>query len=169
MKISTSSFLLFSALFMGAAEAKFDGTDREFFEIIEAGGIPQGLDWIDEAVGEEDRYLRELQREPKKSGERCGRFRQCEEGLECVRTGVGRVCVPDLNCINNVIEQFRIDNGLTDYGEQIMEKSGWKGKDIANKTAVDEMGLFESIAKAPQLVVRKDAREMVSMITIAFG
>lgn len=158
MKLSEVLFIL---SLLGSAAAEFDGTNKEFMQIIEAGGMPQGLWSVNEVV--DDRNLRGLaDGAPGEIGDSCGNKRPCAEGLDCVRTiGLRKQCIPPVDCINSVMNEFRKDNGLEDYGQQIMKKSGWKGLDITNKSATDQ-GLFATIADAPQTIVRKDAEQAIT-------
>lgn len=125
MKIS---IVLLSAL-AGFASAAFPGTDQEFLETIAAGNVPEGILPEEPLEGNNLRVLRE----PRDMNQRCGRNTPCKEGLECMRTGVARYCLPE-QCVKGVIESFINRHDLQDYPQQIMEKSGYMGKPSINAT-----------------------------------
>jgi hypothetical protein len=78
-----------------------------------------------------------------------------------VRIGIVKKCIPDVACVNTVIEQFRKDFGLENYPEEIMLKSGWKDKDTVNGT-VAKNGLFSALSNGNEIIIRDDAREAIA-------
>ena len=122
MKVSQFSLVLTAAL-AGNALAVFQGTDEEFIKIISDGNVPDGI-FPEEENGMLADYqnLRRL-REPRTVGQRCGRNTPCVEGLDCVRAGIGNMCMP-ASCMEGVMQDFVAKHNLQDYPQRIMEGTG---------------------------------------------